>query len=773
LLVVAGAGAWAAGWFASAPAVAPPGVPPLASAEPTRTEHGGSVGDAVTAGDIASLARVAAGASGGELQVVVVVAEQDKVVAAAACSIWTRNAGQRAQLVGEARTGDDGSVAFAALAPGPYLFVVDAPEHREELAIEAGAVTRLRCEIDAGVRCSGIVVDRDGRPVAGAAVHRACDWFSVVVARSAADGSFALDHLRRGSGQVWAVQPGRQPSRRHDLDGKADTSDVRLVLGEFGTRLGGRVVDEQGRPAAKARVYVGFELPTGSTTFRQYERHDVRTDAAGTFAIDWARPGHTVVAAVPADHDLERASFRELDLVAGEPAAVQLQLGDGASVAGVVRGEQGQPLAAIDVQSSDNDHGLAPLDRRFGVSGVDGSFALRGLIPGKQWLSAQRAGGKGMRVDTNVELRAGQRADWNPVLGEGAPIAVHVVDPDGEPVARRHLSVAVGGEISAYGHTDEAGRYRFVHMPPVEHQLRVYGAEYGVVLAERAVVPGAAEIEIRLDAAQVPSARLSGRIVDAAGRPVADAEVTLNANSGFVQSQHPDRDGRFRTELLPPGRYGISARARSQGLGHAFRGVTLVAKAEHDLGDLVLPATASLAVRLRGPDGAAVPDAMLRLGHRRETASGTDFLAPDEVDGVYRKAGIDPGPDYVLRLHAPGVVPQCLPLALAAGERRELDVVAERGVTVTLELRCALAHPQGRGNLNAQVDVFDGAGERVACVRLWPYFDDFDQRLERVRLGLRPGKYRVHAEEFGARKTEVAIEVPATAPGQPFVIDLR
>ena len=94
-------------------------------------------------------------------------------------------------------------------------------------------------------------------------------------------------------------------------------------------------------------------------------------------------------------------------------------------------------------------------------------------------------------------------------------------------------------------------------------------------------------------------------------------------------------------------------------------------------------------------------------------------------------------------------------------------------MTVAFEIRGALVQPQGTGMLNAQLDVFDAASERVAGVRLWPYFDDAEQRLERLSLGLLPGRYRIKAEEAGAKKTEVAIEVPAVAPAQPFVIDLR
>jgi len=69
--------------------------------------------------------------------------------------------------------------------------------------------------------------------------------------------------------------------------------------------------------------------------------------------------------------------------------------------------------------------------------------------------------------------------------------------------------------------------------------------------------------------------------------------------------------------------------------------------------------------------------------------------------------------------------------------------------------------------------ITDAGGVRVVQHRLWPYFDDLPQRLARLRLGLLPGTYRVHAEEFGGKKKEIEIVVPAVAPAEPFVIDLR
>jgi hypothetical protein len=233
-----------------------------------------------------------------------------------------------------------------------------------------------------------------------------------------------------------------------------------------------------------------------------------------------------------------------------------------------------------------------------------------------------------------------------------------------------------------------------------------------------------------------------------------------------------DRDGRFRTGLLPPGTYSLSATGRAVGLGWAHASAVLAATEDRDVGDIVLPATASLAIRLRGADGSKVRDALLRLGNPRETWSGTDFLAADEVDGVYRKTGINPG-QHVLCLLGPDVAPQSVLLTLLAGERRELEVVAERGAEVAFEVRCCLAPKQDNGLINCQMSVTDVRGERVVTHRLFGYFDDHPQRIKRVRLGLLPGTYRVHIEEAGGKTKELEITVPAVAPRDPFVLDLR
>ncbi|HEX5051191.1 MAG TPA: sigma-70 family RNA polymerase sigma factor, partial [Planctomycetota bacterium] len=763
LLPLLAGGAWYSGAFAGGPPVLAP-----ADAPPATTASVAPAADA-TAAHEDTLRREpartdAARPTVGSVHATVVSRDPETPVPDLAYTVLTKGGTRR--IVAEGRTSADGTATVEALVPGDYEFCLDASGDSEPFAIEAGAVQQVRCALQPGVRVAGTVVDPDGRPVGDAEVRGDAQWGSVLLARTAADGTFGAAAVRGGS-RIWAVGAGRQPCRRHDV-GYRDTEQVRLVLGGPGTRLFVRVLDEQDRPAAHARVFVGLDTEVGSS-FLQLERHDGRADGNGEFAAQWLKPGHVLVAALPNDGDLERTSLQRLVVEDGVPASVVLHLGDGAIVAGRICNERGEPLAGASVWQSYTDSGMDPIGWRSIETGNDGRFELRGLPPGQHWLSASRGG---MRIDERIELAARQHLAWDPVLAEGAPIVLRVSGPDDEPLAHLRVHVlSADRNMKLQGFTDDHGRCRFEHLPPVEQTFQVLAADLAVVLVERTVLPGPDEVTVRVDTARVPSSRLTGRIVDGRGKPVADCQVTLHANSMFVQPQRVDREGRFTTDLLPPGAYGVTARAPAAGLGNAFASAQLGSNEQHDLGDLVLPATASLAIRLRRRDGGAVAGAVLRLGHPRDMTPGTDDLAPDEVDGVHRRSGLDPG-SYVLRLFGPDCAPQNVPITLAAGERRELDLTAERAVPICVEIRLR-REPPNDALADGVLSVTNAAGERVVFHRLWGYFDDPVQHVVRVHLGLAPGSYRVHAEDLGKAQQDLQIEVRETPPASPYSIDLR
>jgi RNA polymerase sigma factor (sigma-70 family) len=758
LAAVGGVGWWGAVTFATddAPILDMEATAPLAVAAPPRQRP--ADGDAGTARHpVASPANAATGTVHVE-----VVADDGAPVPAAVCSLWTQ---PDVRPIACAVTDLDGVATFDAVPPGRCEVIVDAPNCRESCEAAPGVEIRVRIELRGVRSASGVVVDREGRPVGGATVRCDGDWYSTVVATSAADGRFTAPFVR-GDADLWAVVPGLQPSKRQRLH--VGTAPLRFVVGERAAALAGRVVDEHGAPAPGARVWIGFDTQAGSP-FRQWRRHDVRADDAGRFALDWAVPGSVVVVAVPADGDLDRASWRafQLDADGAPPAVVELELGDGGTVAGTVRDERGDALrCALDASSA--DVGMAPLDRRYARTDAAGAFALRGLQPGRQHCSVRRHVA-GMRADTTLVVERRGRHEWNPVLADGAPIAIRVVDSAGAPVARRQLSLLRGTHTEDYGWTNDEGRRRWEHLAPGDYAVRVHGAGYAVVLAERTLTPGPDEIEIRVDTGALPSTRVSGRVVDARGEPVPGADLALyplEGNTGFRAPQHVGADGRFRSEMLPPGKYSLSASGRGGGFGWTSRFVDLAVAQQLDLGDLVLPATASLVVRVRGPDGAAVRGATVRL------EGSPEDLPKDEVDGSYRQQEVQPG-KYVLQVLGAAIAPQRLELVLVPGERRELDVAAVAAVPVVLEFHFARQRPDDNGLVNAQLELCRHDGTHVMSLRRFGYFTDFAQRIDRFPIGLLPGSYRLNAKEYGGRTVDVELVVPATAPPAPLVIDMR
>ena len=779
LVALAAGGTWYSGLVAGASS---PSLPPGAASQ---TADGGKAARDVDAHEsaAASARREASSRSlvGGEsatgsLLAEVVVRDDGSPAAALPFTVWTMTEhGQR--IAAEGNTQADGSASVAGLLPGGCTFELAVRKEQHHCEITPGLVARVRIEIERGWQLDGVVVDASGRPVAEADVRCQDELHSVLLARSAADGRFHAAHLQ-GQVDIWAIAAGRQPSRRQAVPSSSvgasastGSAPVRLVIGEPGNRLAGRVVDEQGAPVPGALVFVGIDTHAGSP-FIQWLLHDTRTGDDGTFVCDWLPPGNLFVGALPPDNDGARATAQRLAIDAGVPAHVLLELGDGARVRGQARDAEGRPLSGVTVSARvRDDSGLGPFDFRGVTTHDDGCFELAGLLAGSCSLCAQLGQ---MQSETTVPLQRRQEFAWHPELAPGGTIAVRLLDPEGQPLSgymielrrpddRGHMGAA------AWQHTDAEGRCRFEHLMPIQYSLRVLVEGYSVCLAEQQAGPGS-EVVFRLDASHMPSARLSGRVVDARGAPIRDGDVFFHANADSGQTLRLDRAGHFATGLVPPGAYSLAARAADAARGTAGGLFTVAANEQRDIGDLVLKDTASIAVRLRSADGAKIQGAVLRLGSPRDVDPGAEDLQPDEVDGVYRRVGIDPE-SYVLRFFAADAAPQSFPLQLAAGERRELDLVVRRGVAVVLELQCTDA--THNGILNGLLTITDAAGERLLFHRLWGYFDDYWQRSKRIALALPPGTYRVHAAEYGGRTRDLDLVVPAAGMPEPFAVDLR
>ena len=168
----------------------------------------------------------------------------------------------------------DGEVTLADVPPGEVRIGIETDDGFWEFReVEAEAGLRLHFETKPPVYRKGIVVDRDGKPIAGAWIHDA-RW-PRRQARSDARGRFSLPGgAVDPESFLVAVAAGYA---RGWVDAGAN---VRIVL-DRSVALTGRVTDADGRPLIGARVMVSAMDDTPLVT---------RSGPMGHFYFDHGRP---------------------------------------------------------------------------------------------------------------------------------------------------------------------------------------------------------------------------------------------------------------------------------------------------------------------------------------------------------------------------------------------------------------------------------------------------------------------------------------------------
>ena len=239
-------------------------------------------------------------------------------------------------------------------------------------------------------------------------------------------------------------------------------------------------------------------------------------------------------------------------------------------------------------------------------------------------------------------------------LVAGAKIHGLVTNPEGEPVAgatiraRNYRSMDRDQERTATSDAD--GVFQLSGLPHELIELRVRADGY-TTLVLRGARPGTEEqilIELKT------GALLTGRVVDAAGRPVAGASVLLEPDEQTLMRgvdaralfKRADGDGRFRFEHVGPGTWSLEA---NQGSATAKAdGIELQQGTQREI-DLQLQTQDQLTVIVSTQLSEPVADASVRVrseGTRRSTGYGT-------TDASGRaQIGVNPGAALVTVEHA-------------------------------------------------------------------------------------------------------------------------
>jgi protocatechuate 3,4-dioxygenase beta subunit len=535
----------------------------------------------------------------------------------------------------------------------------------------------------------GRVVDSEsGKPLAGVRLVARAEGQAAFLGRSGTDGRYAIRGLPPRAWRLSAEDERFVPWSRTVAvtAGQEETQDVPLARG---ATLVGRVVDEQGAPIEGAVVQV---TRGGESVFRAFVRSlegegGVRTGRDGSFRATRLHPGENQRLDVRHDEYEERA-VGGISLAPGAVrSGVTVVMRRGQSVRGVVKDEDGRPLAGVEVTLSSSrtlraGRGgvqmtlVGPGGQQRRETGADGRFEFRGLKAGDYQVAARRAGFARASLDPVKvgEARAGEPVELT--LRPGVTISGFVKDKAGAGTSGWSVQARPAGQggglafgPGALGNEEPTGPDgAFLVEGAVageSYDLQVMGPA-GLGPRKAGVVAPAEGVELTVSGA----GEIRGRVVDAeTGRAIPDFQLRYqpDAQGGmrFVMRMGPGRgrgpyeklpfhadDGAFVLEDVPAGRWSVeafapgyqpgSAAGVTVGEGEAAEGVEVRLSKGGVVSGRVLEARtgrpvldAQVQAQLSGGGG---PAAMVRMGDQAgENEASTD------AEGRYEITGLAPG----------------------------------------------------------------------------------------------------------------------------------
>jgi hypothetical protein len=425
-----------------------------------------------------------------------------------------------------ATVGADGSFLLTA-DPGRTELTVHAEGYARAtrtLDVAAGKTVDVTIGLTRGRRVSGRVTGAPLSPVAGAYVSLA-DGGS---AYTGEDGEFDIAGQSEEADTLTVTVDGY---RTREVPVPAGAADLRLdVYLERGRTIRGRVVTSDGAAVDAATVMVHADTV----------RHAM-TDANGAFVVEGLEDEeykmHAVGGSMKSDEVRHKPGDGELVLRLNPPVPT-------GTIHGTVAGFAG---AGWDFGSVEAQEFLSTF------IGRDGRFRLERVRAGKVEVRAVANDGGRSITSAPVEVTVPGDGEVEVQLSlSGFTVRGTVIEGDAPAIGRKVSFIALSSMWSSM--TDEQGAYEITALlPDTSYLVRVEGGTRPTFETSY-TVRTSATFDIRLE-----WARLEGRVVDAAGAPVARASINLTTVDGKnVVQATADAAGAFKLESMP-GSYTVEA----------------------------------------------------------------------------------------------------------------------------------------------------------------------------------------------------------------------
>lgn len=642
----------------------------------------------------------------------------------------------------------------------------------------AGGRMEARLQFEAGARLSGRVVSLDGTPIAGArlglvdagARRSPMSGFTRWGAPPRPEAAVADEEGRFGFGDLGAgpfdlevaasgFAPTTVPGIR--LDREPGPLDLGEIVLDPGVELAGRVLDGRGRPAAGAEVQAHpagrrrFVPPWSRAVEPDSDVPRVVADELGDFVIPDRRAGErlTLEATLTGSG---RGHLAEVLLPTAEPVTVRLQpIG---RVSGRVLDERGGGVAEATVfavhsieETTASGGGSARMSLPPTTADADGGFELDELPAGKLDLTARASDGAVGEL-LGVELAPGAELGELEIrleAGARGVVTGTVVEPGGAPAVGAMVQVVGAGDSrSAMGGvlTDGDGRFRVERLAAGRKVVNAHAPPYRPEVRQIELAEGQ-EVDVWIELAGGGS--VSGRVLDEADQPVAEARLQLSPAGGrarFGPGQAASgADGSFRIEQVQPGSYLLRAEHEAYAAAELTQPITVE---DLEVAGIVLRMERGAAIEgeLRG----VAFDELASVRIVAHSGSATRVGAPD-YESRFRLDGIGPGEWTVTgRVGESGRQARAQTTVAAGAGSVWVELEFGSGLVVAGQVRLE-REPVAAAAVSAQgLDVVSSAQTR----------GDHEGRF---RLeGLVPGRHRIRASDAtGLAWAEVELDLDA------------
>lgn len=467
------------------------------------------------------------------------------------------------------RTGKDGTWR-CDLVPGRLKDVWLRLEHPDFISDGTyGATTKPPMEelrkltgvmvMKKGVELAGVVLDRDGKPIAGASVAQGADrWGSNDPAtRTDEKGGFRFANVRPGVVVLTVQAKGFAPDLQQ-LNVAKDMKPVEYRL-ERAKAISGRVVDSQGNPVAGAFVTADTWRGNRSIQWR------VNTDEAGRFK--WTD--------APADEvlfDIGKQGYQYLRRFAMTTSETEYTITLRAPVrisGSVVDAQTNRPIEKFRVVPGRSYGPDQPnyFETRSARTGSAGKYEIRFTEPSPGGVVV-RIEAEGYRPAVSPVYKSdGGDQVFEAKMKKGTEVAGRALLPDGAPAAGAEvvLCTASAGAYIRNGvneprtgnaptvQTDAEGRFSFPPQGDAYLIAVIHEQGYGQVRQEQ--FEQAAEVKLEA------WGRIEGRVM-IGSKPGAGVGTALNINEPYERNRprltfhyegQADNEGRFVFERVRPG----------------------------------------------------------------------------------------------------------------------------------------------------------------------------------------------------------------------------